>query len=1147
MARMLLLTSAYFVTGWLGLKLPFVGTHITLVWLPTGVAVAGLFRWGLRCWPSVYLGAFLVNLAIGSSWPLAAAIAVGNTLGPLLTASWLKRVGFHPLFDRQRDVGLLVVGATLGMILSASGGVFSIYLAGSLMREDAGFALLSWWLGDTIGVLLAAPFLLTMTRENLRHLFRVRTELSLWLLVAGIVGWYSLIHVYQGIGRSLPLPFLTIPMLTWAGLRFGNTGASLAGLAFSVLAAWGTAIGQGVFILPDVRVSLLLLWIYIATTVLTGLLITALQAERLKVERDLRISTENLNEAQCIAHIGSWRLDHSNHGLVWSDEIFRLFEVDPAKFAGTYRDFLDLVHPDDREAVDKAYRDSLLNREPYETTHRLLMRDGRVKWVHERCKTDFDQQGKPIRSLGTVQDITERKFAEEALRKLSLAVEQSPSAVVITDLDANIEFANDAFFKGTGYSPGEAIGRNPRILKSGKTPERTYAELWAALKRGQSWQGEFVNRRKDGSEFVEFALISPIREADGGITHYLAIKDDITERKRAETALRESHQKMYSLLNSMAEGAYGVDTAGHCKFVNRSFLKILGYDTAEELIGKPIHKLIHHSHPDGGHYPEIECRMAPAYLRSQDVHVADEVFWRRDGVAVPVEYWSQPIINDGQLLGAIATFVDISERKKAEEALRNYKDHLEEVVEQRTVELVLARDAAEAANKAKSVFLANMSHELRTPMNAILGFAQLLERDARIPPEPRQNIGIINQSGQHLLSLIDDVLEISRIEAGLGTMNLGPFDLPATLTVVKEMMQGLSQAKGLAFRLQLSDDLPSYVKGDAQRLRQVLLNLLGNAVKYTERGEVGLAVSLQADQTIRFEVSDTGIGISKEEQTSIFAPFYQADGSETLGEGTGLGLAISHEFVRMMGGELTVDSEPGRGSRFSFKLPLPSTDAVPPKSGGKRILGLAAGQTAPRILVAEDHPDNRMVIEQLLTRIDSEVCMAANGLEAVERFQAWRPQLVLMDMRMPEMDGYQATRSIRALPGGDTLPIIALTASVFEEDREQVLAAGCDEMLRKPVEAEALFDLIGRMLGLKFQYAETNSDDRQSDTVSEPTTLAKLPAESRQELAVAAVALDSESCEAIAQRLCANHATEAALIRRLVADYRFDKLIALCS
>ncbi|MCK9608309.1 MAG: bacteriohemerythrin [Methylomonas sp.] len=268
-----------------------------------------------------------------------------------------------------------------------------------------------------------------------------------------------------------------------------------------------------------------------------------------------------------------------------------------------------------------------------------------------------------------MRELAQHKRDDEFSRKLLLAVEQSPSSIVITDLDGTIEFVNEAFLKATGYSRDETVGRNPRILQSGKTSGETFRTMWDVLAQGRVWQGEFVNKRKDGSEYTELALISPVHQADGTVTHYLAIKDDITERKRVEKALRDSHQQMDSLLNSMAEGAYGVDTEGNCRFVNQSFLRMLGY-ASEDVIGKHIHEIIHHSHQDGSHYPAEECKMYTAYRRQEDVHVVDEVFWRKDGTSIPVEYWSQPIIIDGILTGAIATFIDITARKQAEHQLR---------------------------------------------------------------------------------------------------------------------------------------------------------------------------------------------------------------------------------------------------------------------------------------------------------------------------------------------------------------------------------------------------------------------------------------------------------------------------------------------
>lgn len=293
-SRQLLLGLAYFVTGWLGLKIPYVGTHITLVWLPTGIAVAALLRWKRQVWPGIYLGALFVNLATGSPLAVAAGIAVGNTLGPYLASRWLTRIGFHAEFDRQKDVGTLAAAACVGMSVSAFCGVANLFLAGLLPLQLIGYAWLSWWMGDTVGVLLAAPLLLSVTRKNVGQLIRNGKELLLWLLVAAPVAWLAFFQSYGALGQPLPLAFLTLPLFVWAAMRLGITGAALAGLIFSLIAAWGTATGHGTFFLYDTHISLFLLWSYMATTVLTGLLITALQAKRLQVEEALRENEEEI-------------------------------------------------------------------------------------------------------------------------------------------------------------------------------------------------------------------------------------------------------------------------------------------------------------------------------------------------------------------------------------------------------------------------------------------------------------------------------------------------------------------------------------------------------------------------------------------------------------------------------------------------------------------------------------------------------------------------------------------------------------------------------------------------------------------------------------------------------------------------------------
>ena len=461
-------------------------------------------------------------------------------------------------------------------------------------------------------------------------------------------------------------------------------------------------------------------------------------------------------------------------------------------------------------------------------------------------------------------------------------------------------------------------------------------------------------------------------------------------------------------------------------------------------------------------------------------------------------------------------------------------------------ELIEARDAAESANRAKSIFLANMSHELRTPLNAILGFAQILQRDQSLAEIHRSKLETINRSGSHLLSLINDVLEISRIEAGRTKVENEVFSLTEMLSAVEDMTRVRAELKGLQFISLRDGQLPGYVYGDAHHLRQILLNLLSNAIKFTDQGSVTLNLKATGNN-IQFKVSDTGIGIENKNIPHLFQAFYQTDAGASKGEGTGLGLTISREFVRLMGGEITVHSEAGKGSTFTFTLPLPEADApaicLPPS----RVIGLAPDQAPLRILVAEDNADNRELIRLLLSEVGFDVRTVENGQQAVECFHTWSPQFIWMDMRMPVLNGYAATKMIRSLPGGEEVKIAALTASAFHEDKDAILAAGCDAMLAKPIDEQHLFQIMADQLGIHYQYAE----DAQQPTperarLNGGLDLSPLSPELRMELKTAAELLDAETVEAIVERIMADHPKIAEAIKAWTEVYRFDVVARLC-
>ncbi|MFO1421869.1 MAG: PAS domain S-box protein [Candidatus Competibacteraceae bacterium] len=659
--------------------------------------------------------------------------------------------------------------------------------------------------------------------------------------------------------------------------------------------------------------------------------------ERKRAEKSLLEAKERLALALAATNQGIYDLNIQTGEAIISAEYATMLGYDPERFAESNSAWIARLHPDDHDAIVKIYQDYLAGRQPeYRVEFRQKTQSGAWKWILSVGKiVERDADGRPRRMLGIHTDIDARKAAEEQLLMLSLVVEQSPESIVITNPAAEIEYVNEAFLRITGYAREEVLGQNPRILHSGKTPASTYAALWKALAQGQIWKGEFHNRRKDGSEYVEWATIAPIRQLGGRIAHYVAIKDDITEKKR---------------------------------------------------------------------------------------------------------------------IGA---------------ELDRHRHHLEELVAERTAQLNEARERAEVAAQTKAAFLANMSHEIRTPMNAILGMTHLALKTEPTPLQ-RDYLVKIQRSGQHLLGLINDILDFSKIEAGKLGIEQTDFDLNHLLDNVTNMMAEKVADKGLQLRVTVAPDVPSRLVGDPLRLGQVLINYANNAIKFTERGEIAIAVRVAAPLAeegvlLHFAVRDTGIGISAEQLPLLFQSFQQADASTTRQYGgTGLGLAISKRLVELMGGEVGVESTPGQGSTFWFTARLGrsagavAAPAAPPaRSEPLPDLAALAGCQA---LLVEDDALNQEVAIAFLREAGLEVDLAPNGAVAVDKVGGTVYDIVLMDMQMPVMDGIAATLAIRQMPDRADLPIVAMTANAMAGDRERCLAAGMNDHIAKPIDPQELFD-----------------------------------------------------------------------------------------
>ena len=586
---------------------------------------------------------------------------------------------------------------------------------------------------------------------------------------------------------------------------------------------------------------------------------------------------------------------------------------------------------------------------------------------------------------------------------------------------------------------------------------------------------------------------------------------------------RVRDQQFYtrSLIESNIDALITTDPRGIITDVNKQMEALTGC-TRDELIGAPFKD----------YFTDPERAEAGIKLVLGESKVTDyELTARaRDGKETVVSYNATTFHDrDRKLQGVFAAARDVTERKRYEQSLQQ-------------------------ANRAKSVFLANMSHEIRTPMNAILGFSQLMLRDQDLTPRQCQYLGTINRSGEHLLALINDILEMSKIEAGRTTLNPSTFDLPVLLKDLEMMFRVRTDEKKLSFSVETIGDVPQFIVTDINKLRQVFINVLGNAVKFTEQGGIGLRVRADREGAtgpcLRVEVEDTGPGISPDDQDKLFRHFEQTKTGQQAGTGTGLGLAISREFVRLMGGDITVNSQVGKGSVFVIHLPLKEGEAqaVQAKDKPRHVLRLQPGQATCRVLIADDIEDNRQLLAQLLAPVGFEIRLATNGAEAVQEFEEWRPHLILMDFRMPVMDGHEAIRRIRAMAGGEDTKIIAVTASAMDDNRQELMEIGADDFIGKPFREAELFQKIHAHVGVEYLYAEDPTAAAQEEAAElTPESLAGWPQDLIDPMREAVITADLDQLLARIQEVEARDPRIAQGLRRLAEGFQYQKLLDLFS
>jgi PAS domain S-box-containing protein len=742
-------------------------------------------------------------------------------------------------------------------------------------------------------------------------------------------------------------------------------------------------------------------------------------------------------------------------------------------------------------------------------------------------------------------DVTERKRAEEALLKagaLQSAIFNSENfSSIATDEKGVIQIFNVGAERMLGYAaaevmnkitpadisdPQEVITRAKALsteLKTTITPG--FEALVFKASRGIEDIYELTYIRKDGSRFPAIVSVTALRDEPGGIIGYLLIGTDNTARKQVEAERmlldqRVRDQQFYtrSLIESNIDALITTDPRGIITDVNKQMEALTGC-TRDELIGAPFKDYF--TDPDRA---EAGIKLVLGESKLTDYELTARA---RDGKETVVSYNASTFHDrDRKLQGVFAAARDVTERKRYEQSLHQ-------------------------ANRAKSVFLANMSHEIRTPMNAILGFSQLMLRDRDLTPQQCQYLGTINRSGEHLLALINDVLEMSKIEAGRTTLNLSTFDLPVLLKDLEMMFRVRTNEKKLSFSVEMIGDVPQYIVGDINKLRQVFINVLGNAVKFTDQGGVGLRLKVDHEGVVgphlRIEIEDTGPGISGDDQDRLFQHFEQTKTGQQTGTGTGLGLAISREFIRLMGGAITVASQVGKGSVFSIELPLEAgdADAVEAKERPRQVLKLQAGQPSCRVLIADDIDDNRQLLAQLLAPVGFEIHLATNGAEAVEAFTESRPHLILMDFRMPVMDGHEAIRRIRALEGGVNPKIIAVTASAMDENRQDLMRIGADDFISKPFREAELFQKIQTHVGVEYVYAEEPSLSSAQPVELTPESLAGWPQHLLDPIREAVVTADFDQLLLRIEDVEARDSEIGKALRRLAEGFQYEKLLDL--